>query len=387
MNEENDLHATSFIAGEQCRLLLPSRPECIGSVAEFLARRAVGCGGCDARQGRKVTMALHEAISNAIVHGNLELPSTLKEHGDASFAEALARHSLNSRLADRQVEIQFDYDGQHCRWTVADQGKGFDFAPILTRQPADDPEAMLSSGRGILIMRSFMDEIRYEDGGRRLLLTLRRRCERRDEARVPTQQPVDVAPVGDDGQADWNAAVKTVATNVSEGGMALIHEKLISGQRIMIALPDGGTIPAEIRHARSLSGTLVEIGCRFLTGATASPSTATGAADAVQRAIGRLLSNLHEQAPALDRREHEREPVNECIEIECGANITIGYTRNLSRGGVAFVTIAALAGEIVITFAARSSLAALRLRACMTRCTRIRDGLYDAAAQFTDVVS
>src|SRR5262249_38924935 len=141
---------------------------------DYLKTRAVLCGACQETRAGKLMIALHEALSNAVVHGNLELASALKERGDDSFARELATRAGDARLAERIVDVVVDYDGDRCQWIVTDEGSGFDVEAVLRRLESDDPELLLSSGRGILMMRSFLDEVRYEKGGRRCVLTLRR---------------------------------------------------------------------------------------------------------------------------------------------------------------------------------------------------------------------
>src|SRR5437016_6876311 len=101
-------------------------------------------------------VALHEALSNSIIHGNLEMTSELKERNDASFAELLAHRVADPALAARPLEILVDYNGQHCRWILTDQGRGFDVERVLQRSQSDDPALALASGRGIVIMQSFL---------------------------------------------------------------------------------------------------------------------------------------------------------------------------------------------------------------------------------------
>src|SRR5581483_9519496 len=142
------------VLAEHTRLVLPSRPDWIEPAVEFLRQKAVLCGACQESRAGKLMIALHEALSNAVVHGNLELSSELKERGDESFAEALAERAADPVRSARTVEVRVDYDGRLCRWTILDQGQGFDVERVMTRVTSDDPEVLLASGRGILIMRS-----------------------------------------------------------------------------------------------------------------------------------------------------------------------------------------------------------------------------------------
>ena len=185
------------VAAEQTHMCLPSQPDWIQATVEFLRQKAQLCGACQETRSGKLMVALHEAISNAVVHGNLELSSQLKEQGDSAFAEALAARAADSHYADRIVEILVDYNGDRCQWRITDQGNGFDVERALKKLTSDDPELLLASGRGIIIMHSFLDEVKYEAGGRRVILTLRKSSgtEKRHEERVTMQRPLRVAPI------------------------------------------------------------------------------------------------------------------------------------------------------------------------------------------------
>jgi len=164
----------SAVAAEHAYLQIPSQPEWIAPSVEYLKDKAILCGACHETRSNKLVLALHEALTNSIIHGNLELSSDLKERCDNAFAEAVAERAADPRYGTRPVEVHFDYDGERCHWTFTDQGKGFDVARALARARQPDSEAMLASGRGILLMRAFLDDVRYELGGRRAILTLAR---------------------------------------------------------------------------------------------------------------------------------------------------------------------------------------------------------------------
>ena len=71
----------SQIVAERTHLVIPSLPNWIEPTVEFLCQKAVLGGACQETRSGKLLIALHEAITNAIIHGNLELTSDLKEHG------------------------------------------------------------------------------------------------------------------------------------------------------------------------------------------------------------------------------------------------------------------------------------------------------------------
>ena len=76
-------------------------------------------------------------------------------------------------MAGRVVDIAGCFDGKVCEWIFTDQGKGFDVDAVLARCLSDDADMMFSSGRGILLMKAFVDDVRFELGGRRVMLTLK----------------------------------------------------------------------------------------------------------------------------------------------------------------------------------------------------------------------
>ena len=79
-------------------------------------------------------MAVREAVTNAVLHGNREDETKTVE--------------VKFRCSDQMIEI-----------TVRDRGVGFDLGSVP--DPTDPQNLMKASGRGILFMRTFMDEVEY----------------------------------------------------------------------------------------------------------------------------------------------------------------------------------------------------------------------------------
>jgi anti-sigma regulatory factor (Ser/Thr protein kinase) len=387
-----DIPATVQI--EQSHLRLPSRPDWIEALVEYAKTRAILAGACHESRTSKLMLALHEALSNAMIHGNLELSSELKERGDSSFAEALAEKMADPILAARHVDLLIDYDGQRCRWIITDEGQGFDVERALARAASDDPDVLLASGRGILIMRSFMDDVRYEMGGRRIILTLLRASgtEKRQHERHDYQQPLRIVPVREDGNVDWEAAYEAVSRNVSQDGLNVLQEQLATTRRVMIGVPVGNQlvyIPAEVRHCQTLTGGVVEIGCRFEAVAAVKTDPQGAGAEAVHHAMDALVAKAQSTGAVFDeRRAHERVAYHGRVEIrQERAEPLVGFVRNLSRGGVALLTTAPLPleEECVILWPQASS-PALGVRCRVVRSVKIKEGLYDIGASFLALI-
>jgi anti-sigma regulatory factor (Ser/Thr protein kinase) len=389
-NDPDLLHLVVGLQSEQTRLRLPSRPDLIETAVEYLRHKAVLVGVCPVGQSAKLGMALHEALSNSVVHGNLEISSELREGDDGAFARALAARSADPQFVSRFVEITVDFDGTRCEWTLTDQGKGFDVDRVKSCEPANEADLLRPSGRGILMMRALMDEVRYEAGGRRVTLTLRRRGEEhRKETRVEQQFPVQVAPIRLDGSIDWQAAQEAISRNLSLGGMAVFQAKLAATHRVLIAMTNEGNtlyVPAEVRHCRSIGDGMVELGCRFQPGSVATPAgPATGSAAEAEEAIGLLIDRFQNDEDVQDeRRAHPRVAYSERIEITCThpGEPTFGFARNLSRGGIAFITTSPLSLEEKGLSLRLKGQGMVRVRAAIVRCAKIMEGFYDVGARF-----
>ena len=383
-------HLPGMVEAEHTRCCFPSRPDWIEPTVDYLRQKVLLCGACDEVRAGRVMMGLHEAVSNAIVHGNLEISSELKESGDTAFAQELARRSADIRYGGRSVSVHVDYDGSECRWTITDEGIGFDVERVMQRDPTTGEEILLSSGRGLLLMRAFFDSMRYEMGGRRLVLTIRKGDGHnpRRLLRHATRQPVRVIPLRDDGAVDWQAAYDGLAHNLSMDGMAVLQAHLATAQRVLIGLDAGSQplyLPAFVRHCRQVSPDFVELGCQFQPPSQHDPELSSVDAQAAMQAIADLVDRLQgHRCPPDERRAHPRSAYTCTVQITGGGpgEPMVGFGRDLSKGGIAFVTTAMLPPRTCVLTLPTLSGPSIRVVARILRCDRIMDGFFDVGARF-----
>jgi len=88
-------------------------------------------------------MAMEEAIQNAIRHGNKCGPGTF-------------------------VHVTIDLDGVRFESTVTDEGQGFD--PEAVPNPTEDANLDKCSGRGVMLIKHFVDEVTYNACGNSVTL-------------------------------------------------------------------------------------------------------------------------------------------------------------------------------------------------------------------------
>lgn len=130
------------------RLVLPSHIEAVADAAAAATDFIRNCGVSE-ELSFGIEMALREAVTNAMVHGNQEDES-------------------------KSVEIVFNCHDNELEIDVCDQGDGFD--PGKVPDPTNAENLLKTSGRGIFLMRTFMDEIEWRnrpEGGTAVRMTKR----------------------------------------------------------------------------------------------------------------------------------------------------------------------------------------------------------------------
>jgi len=115
-------------------LVLPSALESLEAIDRATLRIA-RLAGLDREAATAVAIAMVEAVTNAIVHGN-------------------RRHE------EKAVRVRYRWAPGKMTIDVHDEGEGFDLACVL--DPTDPERFMECSGRGIFIMRQIMDSVDFD---------------------------------------------------------------------------------------------------------------------------------------------------------------------------------------------------------------------------------
>lgn len=130
-------------------------------------------GICQDSQLMCVAMALDECLLNAMIHGNLEVSSELREIDEGSpYRDLILERQKQTPYSDRRVHIQLTTTRDEARFVVRDEGHGFD--PSQIPDPRDPANLDKASGRGLLLIQTFMDEMLHNDTGNEITMTKRR---------------------------------------------------------------------------------------------------------------------------------------------------------------------------------------------------------------------
>jgi CheY-like chemotaxis protein/anti-sigma regulatory factor (Ser/Thr protein kinase) len=127
---------------------------------------------CDEHDCTRVGVALEEALANALYHGNLQVDSELRGVDDEAYRELVHKRSTTSPYRERRIFVEAALSPTKAVFVIRDEGRGFD--PEALPDPTDPANIEKASGRGILLMRTFMDDTMYNNVGNAVMLTRRR---------------------------------------------------------------------------------------------------------------------------------------------------------------------------------------------------------------------
>ncbi len=117
-----------------------------------------------------VQTSLTEALRNALDHGNLELDSAMRESSDAEYTALGAERMQQEPYRDRRVHVTARVSPKQVAYVIRDEGTGFDVSKLP--DPRDPENLVRASGRGVLMMRMFMDEVHFNESGNEVTMTL-----------------------------------------------------------------------------------------------------------------------------------------------------------------------------------------------------------------------
>jgi len=128
------------------RLVISSEIKLVDLV-HSAAERVAEMAGFDADEALNIGLAVREAVINAIVHGN---------GGNAAL----------------DVDVTLRANAKNLTASIRDRGNGFD--PSATPDPTQGDNLLATSGRGLLLIRAFVDEVefvKHDDNGTEVKLT------------------------------------------------------------------------------------------------------------------------------------------------------------------------------------------------------------------------
>ncbi|MBN2578645.1 MAG: ATP-binding protein [Pirellulales bacterium] len=162
----------ALLHGQLCESLyrfeLENDPAQFAPLLNFIWEETVQFRLWDDAEAMRVGIALHEALSNALYHGNLEVSTTLREVNETAYHAQIEEHRSRPPYCRRRIAVEAAFSRAAVRFVVRDGGPGFN--PASLPDPTDPENLERTCGRGILLMQTFMDEVRYNETGNAVTL-------------------------------------------------------------------------------------------------------------------------------------------------------------------------------------------------------------------------
>jgi CheY-like chemotaxis protein len=144
----------------QFEFLLENDTELIEPLIDLVQQVVASMNVCDTSQRVRMGVALENALTNAMIRGNLEI--------GPSANHIIDREQINARRVqkpyrDRRVYVNAAIDRNRVEFTVRDQGPGFDISQV---PQSGDPAAFKNaSRRGLVLIKTFMDDVHFDAKG------------------------------------------------------------------------------------------------------------------------------------------------------------------------------------------------------------------------------
>lgn len=175
---------------------LPNLDTLIPSVIGRLEAGLQELGLFDEMEWTQIAMALDEAMLNAMIHGNLQVSSKLREVDDGKpYMAQVRERQTESPYRERRVLVALTATRAQAVVVIRDEGPGFDVTSLP--DPTDPANLENMSGRGLLLINAFMDEVKHNSTGNEI--TMLKRKAPSGEPGSEDSETGDIAIEGNDG--------------------------------------------------------------------------------------------------------------------------------------------------------------------------------------------
>jgi CheY-like chemotaxis protein len=164
-----------YLEEEQFSFRLENDPALIAPLVDTVQRSLMDMRVCGPAQRMHIGVALQEALFNGLFHGNLELPLPewrQQRHRlrQGKLTDLARGRQQEAPYRDRTLAVTINISRDHAEFVVRDEGPGFDVGRLPSPH---DPAALQESGRGLILMGSFMEELAFNEAGNEVRMSTR----------------------------------------------------------------------------------------------------------------------------------------------------------------------------------------------------------------------
>ena len=161
----------STLDSTESRFVLDNDVSFITPLIDYLQEQIATMRLFDQLQTMRISVAVQEAIANAIYHGNLELDSELRQEDESIFHRLADERRRAAEYSHRRVHVETTLSVTQLRIVIQDDGPGFN--PAEVRDPTEQINIGRIGGRGLLLIRTLMDEVTHNPKGNEITLIKR----------------------------------------------------------------------------------------------------------------------------------------------------------------------------------------------------------------------
>jgi CheY-like chemotaxis protein len=170
--ERHHARLMACVTRNQWNFTLDNDPSLVMAVVDHMQQHVTRLQLFDETGRIRMALALEEALLNSLYHGNLEISSKLCELDLNAYYTLADERRRSGPYADRIVQVEATLSRDEAVFVIRDEGPGFDLSSLP--DPRDPSNLERLSGRGLLLIHTFMDEVRHNAKGNEITMIKRR---------------------------------------------------------------------------------------------------------------------------------------------------------------------------------------------------------------------
>jgi serine/threonine-protein kinase RsbW len=117
-------------------------------------------------------LVLIEALTNALLYGNLGVPSQIRDtHGEDSFWKLVDEREKDPDFNSKKIVLRIECTQDEIRYTIGDEGDGFDWQEYMKSTDLEDTEEC--HNRGIFLIKNCVDTLCWSEKGNEMTFTMK----------------------------------------------------------------------------------------------------------------------------------------------------------------------------------------------------------------------
>ncbi len=157
-----------YLRQNEIHFELENNPDLIPPLVSFFQENLRQQGFANESVRAHVGVALMEALSNSMIHGNLEVSSTIRKEGQADYFDLVEKRRNQEPYKSRRLKVAACESQVSAVYRISDEGPGFN--PSDLPDPTVSHNMLLPSGRGLMLMKTFMDRVEFNERGTEVTL-------------------------------------------------------------------------------------------------------------------------------------------------------------------------------------------------------------------------